>query len=156
MDTNEKESITSQQNTKEQIKAKFLADKARFITAGVLIVALILILSIDSTLLTCIVLAIICLIGVQESLKLYALPPALHYYIATAFIWVLAYFNERIIESILKEERDYRIYRKHFKNRSRVGERHFLIDKDENYRAILEFMSEEEIKFLEVWLVLRD
>ncbi len=35
MDTNEKESITSQQNTKEQIKAKFLADKARFITAGV-------------------------------------------------------------------------------------------------------------------------
>lgn len=55
--------------------------------------------------------------------------------------------NERIIESILKEERDYRIYRKHFKNRSRVGERHFLIDKDENYRAILEFVSEEEIKF---------
>lgn len=55
--------------------------------------------------------------------------------------------NERVIESILKEERDYRIYRKHYRNHSRVGERHFLIDKDENYRAILEFVSEEEIKF---------
>lgn len=55
--------------------------------------------------------------------------------------------NEQIIESILKEERDYRIYRKHYKKHSRVGERHFLIDKEENYRAILEFVSEEEIKF---------
>lgn len=55
--------------------------------------------------------------------------------------------DERVIESILKEERDYRIYRKHYQNHSRVGERHFLIDKDENYRAILEFISEEEIKF---------
>lgn len=55
--------------------------------------------------------------------------------------------NERVIESILKEERDYRIYRKHYRDHSRVGERHFLIDKEENYRAILEFVSEEEIKF---------
>lgn len=55
--------------------------------------------------------------------------------------------NEQVIASILKEERDYRIYRKHSNHHSRVGERHFLMDKNDNYRAILEFVSEEEIRF---------
>lgn len=54
--------------------------------------------------------------------------------------------NNNIIDSILKEERDYRIYRK-FKNSSRIGKKYFLIDKEGNYRAILEFVSEEAIPF---------
>ncbi len=52
--------------------------------------------------------------------------------------------KESVIASFLQEERDYRIYRgKH----SKVGEYSFLIDKEGNYRAILEFISEEELKF---------
>ncbi|TLD96899.1 phosphatidate cytidylyltransferase [Helicobacter jaachi] len=83
------------------LKSKFVADKARFITAFVLIGVLVLVLAIDSPLFTCIILSILCLIGVQEALKLYGLPSAWHYYIATALAWVLAYFNERAIESAL-------------------------------------------------------
>lgn len=83
------------------LKSKFLTDKARFVTAFVLIGVLVLVLSIDSPLLTCVILGLLCLVGVQESLKLYSLPSALHYYVATALIWVMAYFNDRIIESAL-------------------------------------------------------
>ena len=51
--------------------------------------------------------------------------------------------NDEIVKEILKEERDYRIFRRY----SRVGERYFLIDKNDNYRAILEFIEEDKIKF---------
>lgn len=85
----------------DTLKEKMLTDRTRFITAGVLIVAFIIVLSIDSSLLICIVLSFLCLLCVQESLKLYGLESNLHYYIATAIVWVCAYFNERIIESAL-------------------------------------------------------
>lgn len=54
--------------------------------------------------------------------------------------------SDSAITSILKEEYDYRLYRKEYK-KTRVGERCFLVDKDSNYRAILEFVSEEVFPF---------
>ena len=83
----------------DKLKMRFLADKARFITAFILIGILALVLIIDSPLLTCVVLGVLCLVGVQESLSLYKLESAPHYYIFTFFIWVLAYINERVVES---------------------------------------------------------
>lgn len=52
--------------------------------------------------------------------------------------------KESVITSFLQEERDYRIYRGH---NPHVGEFSFLLDSEGNYRAILEFISEEELKF---------
>lgn len=89
------------QRITEGIKARFLADKARFITALALIAALVIVLSIDYPLLTCVILAIFCLIGVRESLSLYGLESAPHYCIATALAWVGAYLSSRVIESAL-------------------------------------------------------
>lgn len=95
-------SQTSTHDTKiDELKTKFLADKARFITAIVLVAVLIIVLSINSPLLTCIILAILCLIGMQEALKLYNLESGIHYYIATTLAWVSAFFNDRVIESAL-------------------------------------------------------
>ena len=83
----------------DKLKAKFLADKARFITAFILIGILALVLIIDSPLLTCIVLGVLCIVGVREALSLYKLESALHYYVFTALAWVLAYINERVVET---------------------------------------------------------
>ena len=73
----------------DTLKMKFLADKARFITAFILIGILALVLIIDSPLLTCVVLGVLCLVGVQESLSLYKLESAPHYYIFTFFIFTI-------------------------------------------------------------------
>ena len=83
------------------IKEKFIADKARYITAIVLLGILILILSIDQPLLTCATLGLLCGVSVKEVLQLYKLDSAPHYYIATLIIWILAYFNHHPIESSL-------------------------------------------------------
>ncbi|RDU59844.1 phosphatidate cytidylyltransferase [Helicobacter marmotae] len=99
--SNEQKSPPLKTRIKDSIKMRFLADKARFITAFILIALLIIVLSVNSPLLTCIVLAILSLIAIQESLLLYNLNPAPHYYIATICAWILAYFNGRIIESAL-------------------------------------------------------
>lgn len=91
---------TEQSNTlQDKLKVKFLADKARFITAFILVGILALVLIIDSPLLTCIVLGALSIVGVKEALSLYKLESAPHYYIFTFFVWVLAYINERVVES---------------------------------------------------------
>ncbi|TLD80097.1 CDP-archaeol synthase [Helicobacter sp. MIT 05-5293] len=83
----------------QNLKEKLLSDRPRFITAIVLIAILVVVLSIDYPPLTCAILAGFCVVGVKEALNLYKLESAPHYYIATIFIWVLAYFNESPIES---------------------------------------------------------
>ncbi|CUU39467.1 phosphatidate cytidylyltransferase [Helicobacter typhlonius] len=95
------EEVSTSQSITSNIAARFSADKSRFITAIVLIAALTIVLSINSPLLICVVLCAFCLVGIQESLKLYGLQSALHYYIATTLAWVCAYFNDRVIESAL-------------------------------------------------------
>lgn len=90
---------TSADSLGSKLRAKFLADKARFITAMILIAILVLVLVIDSPLLTCIVIGVLCMVGVMEALDLYGLESSPHYYIFTLAIWVLAYCNERVVES---------------------------------------------------------
>ncbi|WP_343353917.1 CDP-archaeol synthase [Helicobacter mastomyrinus] len=96
-----KDNVSLYARLKEKAKIRFLSDKARFLTAIALIILLVLVLSIDSPLLTCIVLAFLCVIAMQEVLSLYKLESALHYYIATILAWLCAYFNDRVIESAL-------------------------------------------------------
>lgn len=83
------------------LKTRLFADKARFVTALVLIAVLIIVLAIDSPLLTCLVIALLSLIGVSESLTLYGLSSKPHYFVAVCVAWIFAYFNDRVIESAL-------------------------------------------------------
>lgn len=100
------------------MKEQFVGDKSRFVTAFILLGILVLILAINSPLLTCVVLALLCIVAVQEAINLYGLDSAPHYYIATAVAWFLAYINERVIESaliILVLYASYLAYTKHIK-----------------------------------------
>lgn len=97
--TNTQTDSVSQTSYSQNLKNKLLSDRSRFITAIVLVAILIVVLSIDYPPLTCVILGGLCVVGVKEALNLYKLESALHYYIATIFIWVLAYFNESPIES---------------------------------------------------------
>lgn len=89
------------QSPKPTFKEIFSNDKSRYITAIALIVALAIILGINSPLLTCVVLGGLCAVALKEALSLYGLPSAWHYYVAVVVIWILAFFNERVIESAL-------------------------------------------------------
>lgn len=101
MHVDNQDSESKKSSFQSELKEKILGDKARYITALALIGALIAILSIDSPLLTCAILAALCIIGVKEALNLYQVSTSWHYYLATIVVWILAYFNDRVIESAL-------------------------------------------------------
>lgn len=99
--TNTQDSQSKKSSFQSQFKEKILGDKPRYITALALIGALIAVLSIDSPLLICVILTALCIMGVKEALNLYQVPTSWHYYLATIVVWILAYFNDRVIESAL-------------------------------------------------------
>lgn len=52
--------------------------------------------------------------------------------------------KEKVLKSMLNGEKDYRVFRY---CGSRVGKKYFLLDKEENYYALIEFIEEQKIKF---------
>lgn len=76
------------------IKNLFGADKQRYITGALLIVALVLILVINSKGLVWFILGALFVLSIKESLTLYALESALHFYVWGVLLWVGAYFTQ--------------------------------------------------------------
>ncbi|WP_394984787.1 phosphatidate cytidylyltransferase [uncultured Helicobacter sp.] len=76
------------------VKKVFSADKQRYVTGALLIVVLVLILLINSKILIWFVLGALLLLSIKESLALYTLETALHFYILGALGWIGAYFTE--------------------------------------------------------------
>lgn len=76
------------------IKKLFGADQQRYITGAVLIAVLVGILVINSKLLIWVVLGVLLLLSIKESLTLYTLESAPHYYIWATLLWVGAYFTK--------------------------------------------------------------
>ncbi|GAD19560.1 phosphatidate cytidylyltransferase [Helicobacter fennelliae] len=82
----------------KNLKENFMKDKNRYITALVLICALVALLWINNTILVWLVLGILFLIGLKESLKLYHIDENYKFYAVALVIWILALLHSRPIE----------------------------------------------------------
>ena len=83
----------------DNLKEKFTKDKSRYITGLALVLALVVLLSINSQILIWFVLGALFIIGFKESLALYGIEQNLKLYGLAVCVWILAFFNDRPIEA---------------------------------------------------------
>lgn len=83
------------------LKEKFTNNKQRYITAIVLLACLVFILIINNVFLIWVVLGIVFLLGFAESIRLFDCRSQTSLYVFAVFVWILAGFNGRPIESAI-------------------------------------------------------
>ena len=64
--------------------------------------------------------------------------------------------SDKMLEAILKGEKQTRIFRKYSYLNSVKGNKYFVLDKDNNYRALIEIEKEEIMPFKDLKVSLKD
>ncbi len=83
----------------DKLKESFQKDKSRYITGAILLIVLVLLIWINNNIIVWGVLGVLFILGFKESLTLYAIQENGKIYLFALALWILAFFNDRPIES---------------------------------------------------------